>query len=56
MQEQVHAEGLQPVEQTCGEREKCEEDGAIERSCYRLIATPSCPVLLQVGESRAVGG
>jgi len=37
--EQVYPEGLQPVERTCGgAEEKCEKDGAIERSCYRLTA------------------
>lgn len=45
MQEQAYAEGLQAVERTHGGAgEKREEEGAIERSCYRLTATPHSPL------------
>lgn len=45
MEEQAYAEGLQPVERTYGGAgEKCEEDGVIERSCYRLTATLHSPL------------
>jgi len=41
MQEQVYPEGLQPVRRTHTRAgEKCQEEGAAERSCYGLTTTP----------------
>lgn len=48
MPEQASAKGLQPVERT--------HDGAIERSCYRLTATPLCPLLPWTRGGREAGG
>lgn len=55
MQEQTNAERLQPVESTHGGAgEKCEEGGVIERSCYRLTATPHSPLPCAASSGREV--
>ena len=55
MQEQAYGEGLQPVERTHGGAgEKCEEDGATERRCYRLTATPHSPLPCAASGGREV--
>lgn len=55
MQEQANAERLQPVERAHGGAgEKCEEGGVIERSRYRLTATPHSPLPCTASSGREV--